>query len=66
LTGGEPLVKKGIINLVSMLSSIDKLEILSMTTNATLLAPIENDLKVRGCLALIYLLIHLMLKNSEN
>jgi len=37
LTGGEPLVRKGIVELVSMLGAIDGLEDLSMTTNGILL-----------------------------
>ncbi len=37
LTGGEPLVRRGIAELVSMLASIDGLDEVSMTTNASLL-----------------------------
>ena len=37
LTGGEPLVRKGIEELVSMLAAIDGLNEVAMTTNASLL-----------------------------
>ncbi len=37
LTGGEPLVRKGIVELVAMLSKIKGVNDLSMTTNGTLL-----------------------------
>ncbi|MCX8013221.1 MAG: radical SAM protein, partial [Rectinema sp.] len=48
LTGGEPLVRKGIIELVRMLSSIQGLRTLAMTTNASLLAPLARDLRAAG------------------
>ena len=48
LTGGEPLVRKGIADLVSMLSGIDGIRSLAMTTNGTLLAPIAAELAQRG------------------
>lgn len=48
LTGGEPLVRKGILDLVSLLRPIPGLEILGMTTNGTLLAPAARELKDRG------------------
>jgi cyclic pyranopterin phosphate synthase len=48
LTGGEPLVKRGIIGLVRMIASIDGLEQLGMTTNGTLLAPIAGRLRHAG------------------
>lgn len=37
LTGGEPLVRKGIVELVSQLKALDGLEEVSVTTNALLL-----------------------------
>ena len=37
ITGGEPLVRKGIVDLVRMLAAIDGIKDLSMTTNGTLL-----------------------------
>lgn len=48
LTGGEPLVRKGIVELVSMLASIDGLEDLSMTTNGILLREFATSLKLAG------------------
>jgi len=48
LTGGEPLVRKGIVDLVSMLAGIDGIATLGMTTNGTLLPPLAADLKRRG------------------
>lgn len=48
LTGGEPLLRKDILEIVSGLSSIRGVEELSMTTNGTLLAPLAHELKKRG------------------
>jgi cyclic pyranopterin phosphate synthase len=48
LTGGEPLARKGLPDLVSMLAAIPLLETLAMTTNGTMLAPVAKDLKERG------------------
>jgi GTP 3',8-cyclase len=48
LTGGEPLVRPGLVGLVAELSRIDGLESLCMTTNGTLLAPLAADLKRAG------------------
>lgn len=48
ITGGEPLVRKGIITLVDMLSAIDGIEDLSMTTNGTLLKTFAPGLHNAG------------------
>jgi cyclic pyranopterin phosphate synthase len=48
LTGGEPLVRKGIIDLVGMISSVEGINDLSMTTNGTLLAGFARQLKAAG------------------
>jgi len=48
LTGGEPLVRKGIVELVSMLAKIEGLEDLSMTTNGILLPKYADGLKRAG------------------
>jgi len=48
LTGGEPLVRKNIVELVSMLAGIDGLEDLSMTTNGIFLPKFASDLKKAG------------------
>jgi cyclic pyranopterin phosphate synthase len=48
LTGGEPLVRKGIEELVSMLARITGIEDLSMTTNGVLLGEYADRLKKAG------------------
>ena len=48
LTGGEPLVRRGIISLVKMLSKIEEIKDLSMTTNGVLLSEYAEDLKKNG------------------
>ena len=48
LTGGEPLIRKDIIALVSQLSKIEGLEELTMTTNGLLLKKYAKDLKAAG------------------
>ncbi len=48
LTGGEPLVRKGILDLVHRLASIQGIDDLAMTTNGTLLARWAYDLKEAG------------------
>ena len=48
LTGGEPLVRRGIVELVRMIAAIEGLDHLGMTTNGTLLAPRALELKEAG------------------
>ncbi|WP_028309741.1 GTP 3',8-cyclase MoaA [Desulfitibacter alkalitolerans] len=48
LTGGEPLVRKGIVDLVAMIKGISGLEELSLTTNGTLLKSLGPALKKAG------------------
>ena len=48
ITGGEPLARKGIINLVEGLAKIRGVEELAMTTNGTLLAEHAEALKKVG------------------
>ncbi|KAF0133125.1 MAG: molybdenum cofactor biosynthesis protein [Candidatus Saganbacteria bacterium] len=48
LTGGEPLIRKGIIDLVKRLAKIDGVKTLSMTTNGTLLSQYAEELKKAG------------------
>lgn len=48
ITGGEPLVRRDVVELVRMLASIPGVEDLSMTTNGTLLAPLAGPLKEAG------------------
>jgi cyclic pyranopterin phosphate synthase len=48
LTGGEPLVRRGIAELVRMIAGIESLEHLGMTTNGTLLAARARELRLAG------------------
>ncbi|HKJ43195.1 MAG TPA: radical SAM protein, partial [Sunxiuqinia sp.] len=48
LTGGEPLVRKGIVDLVAMLSKINGIDDLTMTTNGILLDKYAKELKEAG------------------
>jgi GTP 3',8-cyclase len=48
ITGGEPLVRKGVTVLVSMISKIKGIEDLSMTTNGTLLKRYAQELRTAG------------------
>jgi cyclic pyranopterin phosphate synthase len=48
LTGGEPLVRKGVVTLVAMLAEIDGVEDLAMTTNGVLLGRFAADLRAAG------------------
>jgi cyclic pyranopterin phosphate synthase len=48
ITGGEPLVRKGIVDLVSMLGDIKGIKDMAMTTNGVLLGSFAADLKKAG------------------
>jgi cyclic pyranopterin phosphate synthase len=48
LTGGEPLVKRGIVTFVEMLKSVTRVNHLAMTTNGTRLEGLAQDLKRAG------------------
>jgi GTP 3',8-cyclase len=48
ITGGEPLVRKGIVQLVSMLSKIEGIQDLAMTTNGILLDRFAQELANAG------------------
>jgi len=48
LTGGEPLVRKGICRLVEMLAAVPGIDDLAMTTNGILLSQYAEDLKAAG------------------
>ncbi len=48
LTGGEPLIRRGIVDLVRMITSIEEITDLSMTTNGILLAQFAKSLKEAG------------------
>ena len=48
LTGGEPLVRKGVVELVDAITGIEGIENVSMTTNGVLLPRMIGDLKAAG------------------
>lgn len=48
LTGGEPLVRRGIIDLIAMISDIDGVKDLAMTTNGILLECYARQLVLAG------------------
>ncbi|MBN1593883.1 MAG: radical SAM protein [Candidatus Coatesbacteria bacterium] len=48
ITGGEPLVRRGILDLVSMLAKVDGIRDLAMTTNGTFLTRFARPLKDAG------------------
>ena len=48
LTGGEPLIRKGLVDFVAKLSQIEGIEDLSLTTNGILLKDFAEDLKKAG------------------
>jgi len=48
LTGGEPLVRKGVADFISRLSQISAIKDLSLTTNGILLKELASDLKQAG------------------
>ena len=48
LTGGEPLVRKGIVQLVEMLNAIEQIEEINMTSNGVFLPKYAKDLKNAG------------------
>ena len=48
ITGGEPLVRKGITTLVGMIAEIKEIKDLSMTTNGVLLKQFATELKSAG------------------
>jgi cyclic pyranopterin phosphate synthase len=48
ITGGEPLVRKGIVDLTGMISSVEGITDLSLTTNGTLLENFAPELAKSG------------------
>jgi len=48
ITGGEPLVRKGVVTLVGMISEITGISDLSITTNGILLKQFAHELKAAG------------------
>ena len=47
-TGGEPLIRKDIVEIVKGVSAINGIKDLSMTTNGTMLAPLAKELYAKG------------------
>lgn len=48
ITGGEPLVRRGVVDLVRMVAQVPGIREVDMTTNATLLAPVAGQLREAG------------------
>jgi cyclic pyranopterin phosphate synthase len=48
LTGGEPLIRRGIVNFIRHLSAIPALTDIALTTNGNLLAKMASELKCAG------------------
>ena len=48
LTGGEPLVRKGVVGLIADMNAIPGIEDISLTTNGVLLPRMAKDLKEAG------------------
>ena len=48
LTGGEPLIRKGVIRLIELLRDIPEIEDLALTTNGVLLESMAGELKKAG------------------
>ena len=48
LTGGEPLLRKDIVRLISVLRSLDGIEEICLTTNGVLLSQMASELKKAG------------------
>ncbi|MCT4632506.1 MAG: GTP 3',8-cyclase MoaA [Firmicutes bacterium] len=48
LTGGEPLIRKGVVDLVRQIKSIDGIKEVAMTTNGSLLPRFAKELKEAG------------------
>lgn len=48
LTGGEPLVRKGVVGFVAAIAAMGTIEDLSLTTNGSLLPPMARELKTAG------------------
>ncbi len=48
ITGGEPLLRRGLSDLVTMLAAIPEAKDIALTTNGTLLTKFSNGLKTAG------------------
>lgn len=48
VTGGEPLIRKGLLDFIARIREIDGIQDLSLTTNGVLLASMAGDLRSAG------------------
>lgn len=48
LTGGEPLVRKGVVELIAMINELEGIEDISLTTNGALLPKYADELRAAG------------------
>jgi len=48
ITGGEPLVRKGVLDFLQQLSAVPEIEEIALTTNGVLLSGMVDDLKAAG------------------
>ena len=48
LTGGEPLVRKGVAGLIAAIREVGRIKDISLTTNGSLLPPLAQELKTAG------------------
>ena len=48
VTGGEPLVRRGVVELCRRLGALEGVEDLSLTTNGALLPPVAGELRAAG------------------
>jgi len=48
ITGGEPLVRRGVLDFLSRLAEMDEIEDVGLTTNGVLLAAMARDLRAAG------------------
>jgi cyclic pyranopterin phosphate synthase len=48
ITGGEPLVRRGVVQFVAAVTALEGIEDVALTTNGSLLAPLAGKLKEAG------------------
>ena len=48
LTGGEPLVRRDVVELARLIAAVPGIDDLSLSTNGVLLAPLADDLRAAG------------------
>ncbi|MGE5404749.1 MAG: GTP 3',8-cyclase MoaA, partial [Candidatus Saccharibacteria bacterium] len=47
-TGGEPLIRRGLVDLIEMVSAIKTIDDIALTTNGLMFASVASDLKKAG------------------